>query len=185
MRWDAMFADLEAQAEALEVAERAGEIDERVRAELGALTLFDRLRPAIASPVRLRTAGAGMVDGTISRVGPDWVLLDQDGGREALVRLGAITAVGGLGRTTATPESVDAVTARLGLWFVLRRIARDRSAVTVQLADGSRVHATVDRVGADFVEVAVHAPGELRRARAVREELLIPMTALVTVRRES
>ena len=41
MRWDAMCADLEAQAEALAVAERAGEIDERVRAELGALTLRD------------------------------------------------------------------------------------------------------------------------------------------------
>jgi hypothetical protein len=184
MRWDAMFADLEAQAAALEVAERAGEIDERVRAELGALTLFDRLRPAISSPVRLRTAGAGVVTGTISRVGPDWVLLDQDGGREVLVRLGAVTAIGGLGRTTAPPDSVDAVTARLGLWFVLRRIARDRSAVTLQLADGSSLHATVDRVGADFVEAAVHATGEPRRARSVREELLVPMTALVAVRRE-
>jgi hypothetical protein len=184
MRWDAMFADLEAQADALEVAERAGEIDERVRAELGTLSLFDRLRPAISSPVRLRTVGAGVVTGTISRVGPDWVLLDQDGGREALVRLDAITAIGGLGRTTAAPDSVDLVTARLGLWFVLRRIARDRSAVTVRLADGSSLHATVDRVGADFIEVAVHAPGEPRRARSVREGLLLPMAALVAVHRE-
>jgi hypothetical protein len=185
MRWDAMFADLEAQAAALEVAERAGEVDERVRAELGTLTVFDRLRGASATPVRLRTAGAGVVTGTISRTGPDWVLLDQDDGHEVLVRLGAVTAIGGLGRVTATPDSLDVVTARLGLWFVLRRIARDRSAVTVQLADGSRLHATLDRVGADFVEAAVHPPGELRRAGSVREELLIPMTALVAVRREA
>lgn len=184
MRWDAMFADLEAQAAALEVAERAGEIDERVRAELGSLALLDRLRAATGTPVRLRAAAAGVITGTISRVGPDWVLLDQDEGREVLVRLGAVTALGGLGRRTATPDSLDAVTARLGLWFVLRRIARDRSAVTVQLTDGSSLHATVDRVGADFVEAAVHAPGELRRARSVREELLIPMSALVAVRRE-
>jgi hypothetical protein len=183
MRWDAMFADLEAQAEALEVAERAGEVDERIRAELGTLTLFDRLRPAIA-PVRLRTAGGCVVAGTISRAGPDWVLLDQDNGREVLVRLGAVTAIGGLGRSTATPDSLDPVTVRLGLWFVLRRIARDRSPVTVRLTDGSTLHATVDRVGADFVEAAVHAPGELRRARSVREELLIPMAALVAVYRE-
>ncbi|HEU5008683.1 MAG TPA: hypothetical protein VFT67_17050 [Jatrophihabitantaceae bacterium] len=185
MRWDAMFADLEAQAEALEVAERAGEVDERVRAEFGALTLFDRLRPAIASPVRLRTAGAGVLAGTITRAGPDWVLLDQDNGREVLVRLGAVTGISGLGRLTATPDSLDPVTARLGLWFVLRRIARDRSPVTVRLVDGSTVHATVDRVGADFVEAAVHAPGELRRPRSVREELLIPMAALVSVHREA
>jgi hypothetical protein len=183
MRWDAMFADLEAQADALDVAERAGEVDERVRAELGTLTLLDRLHPAIGSPVRLRTAG-GVVAGTVSRVGPDWVLLDQDNGREALVRLGAVTAIGGLGRLTAAPDSLDPVTARLGLWFVLRRIARDRSPLTVRLTDGSTLHATVDRVGADFVEAAMHAPGEPRRARAVREELLIPMAALVAVYRE-
>ena len=184
MRWDAMFADLEAQAEALELAERAGEIDERVRAELGALTLRDRLGAAAGTPLRLRTAGAGVVAGMLSRLGPDWMLLDQDDGREVLVRLGAITAIGGVGRTSAPPDSMDVVTARLGLWFVLRRMARDRAAVSVQLADGSSLHATVDRVGADFVEVAVHGPGELRRARSVREELLIPMAALVAVRRE-
>ncbi|HZY75170.1 MAG TPA: hypothetical protein VFE40_02550 [Jatrophihabitantaceae bacterium] len=184
MRWESMFADLEAQADALEVAERAGEVDERVRAELGTLTLLDRLRPAIGSPVRLRTAGGGVVVGTVSRAGPDWVLLDQDNGREALVRLGAVTAIGGLGRLTAAPDSLDPVTARLGLWFVLRRIARDRSPLTVRLTDGSTLHATVDRVGADFVEAAVHAPGEQRRARAVREELLIPMAALIAVYRE-
>jgi hypothetical protein len=184
MRWDAMFADLEAQAAALEVAERAGEVDERVRAELGTLTVFDRLRAASVTAVRLRTA-SGVVTGTISRTGPDWVLLEQDDGHEVLVRLGAVTAIGGLGRLTAAPDSLDVVTARLGLWFVLRRIARDRSAVTVQLTDGSRLHATLDRVGADFVEAAVHPPGELRRARSVREELLIPMTALVSVRREA
>jgi hypothetical protein len=184
MRWDAMFADLEAQAEALERAERAGEIDERVRAELGTVSLLDRLRAAVGTPVRLWTAGAGVLGGTLGRLGPDWVLLEQDGGREALVRLGAVTGVGGLGRASATPGSLDAVTARLGLWFVLRRIARDRSPVALQLTDGSSRHATIDRVGADFVEVAVHAPGEPRRAPAVREQLLVPTDALVAVSRD-
>lgn len=183
MRWETMFADLEAQADALAVAERAGEIDERVRAELGRLSLLDRLLGAGAEAVRLRTTGGGAVEGTISRVGPDWLLLAQDAGREAVVRLGAVTAIAGLGRATAAPQSMDLVTARLGLWFVLRRIARDRSAVSVRLTDGSTLHATLDRVGADFLELAVHAPGELRRARSVREELLIPMTALVAVSR--
>lgn len=183
MRWDAMFADLEAQAEALEVAERAGEVDERVRAELGTVTTLDRLRAAAGGPVRLWTAGAVLHAGELARFGPDWVLLEQDGGRETVVCLGAVTRIGGLGRATAVPGSLDAVTARLGLWFVLRRIARDRLPVALQLIDGTRLHATIDRVGADFAEVAVHQPGEARRAGAVREELLVPTGALAALSR--
>ena len=184
VRWDAMFADLEAQAAALETAQRAGEVDERVRAELGSLTLLDRLRPAVGAPLRLRTAGAGVIAGVLGRLGPDWALMDTDGGREVLVRLAAVTAVAGLGRDSTVPGTLDPVTARLGLWFVLRRIARDRSPVLLRLSDGTELHATIDRVGADFAEVAVHAAGEPRRAVAVREELLVPMTALVAVSRE-
>ncbi|MGH8960943.1 MAG: hypothetical protein ACRDWT_07015 [Jatrophihabitantaceae bacterium] len=184
MRWNALFADLEAQAEVLEQAERAAEVQERTRAEVGALTLLDRLRPAVGLPVRLRTAGAGHLAGTLDRLGPDWALLEQDGGREVLVRLGAVTGIGGLGRTSAVPGSLDAVTARLGLWFVLRRIARDRSPVSLHLTDGTTLAATLDRVGADYVEVAVHAPGEARRAAAVRDVLLVPTAGLVAVRRE-
>lgn len=183
MRWDAMFADLEAQADALLVAERAGEVDERVRAEVGSLGVLDRLRAAVDTPVRLWTSGADPHAGTLCRVGPDWVLLAQDGGRETLVRLAAITRVGGLGRSSAVPGSQDVVTARLGLWFVLRRIARDRLPVTLRLVDGTALHATIDRVGADFVEVAVHGPEQARRAMAVREELLVPAAALAAVSR--
>ena len=185
MRWDALFADLEAQAESLAQAERAAEVQERTRAEVGSLTLVDRLRPALGSSVRLRTAGAGTIAGRLDRLGPDWLLLDQDGGREVLVRLGAVSAISGLGRAATVPGSLDAVTARLGLWFVLRRIARDRSPVAVQLTDGTTLAATLDRVGSDFVEVAMHAPGEPRRVGAVRDVLLVPMAGLVAVRRES
>ncbi|MEO8889874.1 MAG: hypothetical protein ABI301_01820 [Jatrophihabitantaceae bacterium] len=184
MRWSALFADLEAQADALEQAERAAEVQDRTRAEIGALTLVDRLRPAVGAAIRLWTAGAGALTGTLERLGPDWVLLEQDGGREVLVRLGAVTGIGGLGRAATVPGTLDAVTARLGLWFVLRRIARDRSPVVLHLSDATTLAATLDRVGSDYVEVAVHASGEARRAAAVREVRLIPMTALAAVRRE-
>jgi hypothetical protein len=184
VRWDALFADLEAQAEAMAQAERAGEVQDHTRAEVGALSLLDRLRPALGTPVRLRTAGAGPIAGTLERLGPDWVLLESDGGHEVLVRLGAVTGISGLGRAAAVPGTMDAVSARLGLWFVLRRIARDRSPVALTLADGTTLSATLDRVGADFVEAATHSPGEARRAGAVRDGLLVPMAALVAVRRE-
>ena len=182
MRWDAMFADLQAQAEALEVAERAAEVRDRVRAEVGGLAVLDRLQPAVGAALRLRTA-AGHLTGVLSRVGPDWLLLDGDGGREVLVPLAAVSAIAGLSRQSAVPGTMDAVSARLGLWFVLRRIARDRSPVLLQLADGSSLSATLDRVGTDFVEAAVTGPGEPRRAAAVREVLLVPLPALMSVSR--
>jgi hypothetical protein len=183
VRWNALFADLEAQAESLAQAERAVEVQDRTRAEIGALTLVDRLRPALGAPIRLRTTGAGTIAGLLDRIGPDWVLLEQDGGREVLVRLGAVTGVSGLGRSATVPGTMDAVSARLGLWFVLRRIARDRSPVALVLSDTTTVTATLDRVGSDYVEAAVHAPGESRRAAAVREVQLIPMGGLAAVRR--
>ena len=185
VRWDAVFADLEAQAEALEIAERAAEVQDRVRAEVGELTVVDRLRPAVGTAVRLRTVDGAVCGGALARVGPDWVLLEQDGDRELLVCLAAVTGISGLGRQSTVPNSMDVVSSRLRLWFVLRRIARDRSPVSVRLADATTLAATIDRVGSDFVEVAVHPPGEARRVAAVREVLVVPMTALVSVRRSA
>jgi hypothetical protein len=43
--------------------------------------------------------------------------------------------------------------------------------------------ATLDRVGADHVEVALHAPGEARRSSDVRRVEVILLAALATVRR--
>ena len=47
MRWEQLFADLEAQSEALAVRERAGEVDELARAELSRVALVDRLSPSV------------------------------------------------------------------------------------------------------------------------------------------
>jgi hypothetical protein len=183
MRWDALFADLEAQAEALERAERAAEVDERARIEVGALGLLERLRPAVGTGVRLRCAGGLTLSGMLSRAGPDWLLLDEDAGREALVPLASVQGVSGLSRLSAAPDSMPIVESRLGLRHILRGVARDRSPVRICRVDGSVLDATIDRVGTDFLEAAVHPAGEARRRREVREVILIPYAALSAVRR--
>ncbi|MDQ2797988.1 MAG: hypothetical protein M3Y06_12665, partial [Actinomycetota bacterium] len=131
----------------------------------------------------LRTTGSVAVTGVLSRVGPDWVLIDEGAGREALIPTAAVVSVRGLARYSATPDSLPVVESRLGLRHALRGIARDRSGVRLHLADGSTVDATIDRVGSDFVEVATHAAGEARRRQGVRDSELLPITALVAVRR--
>lgn len=183
MRWEGLFADLEAQAAALAQEQRAAEIDERTRAEIGALGLRERLRAAIGTALRLRLVGGATIAGELRRVGPDWLLIDEGAGREALLAIAALASIRGLGRYSAVPGSAGAVESRLGLRSALRGIARDRCAARVLLVDGSTIDGTVDRVGADFLEVAAHAPGELRRRPDVREVELVPFSALAAVRR--
>lgn len=183
MRWDGLFADLEAQAIALEQSERAAEVEERTRGEIGALGLLDRARAAVGLPLRLQLAGSLAITATLVRMGPDWLLLDEGAGREVVVASDRLVSVRGLVRFSGTPDSVGVVESRLGLRHALRAIARDRSAVRLHLVDGSTVDATIDRVGADFVEVATHPAGEARRRQEVRDIELLPIAALVAVRR--
>lgn len=184
VRWDALFEDLEAQAAALATAERAAEVDERTRVEVGTLTVIDRLRAAVDARVALRLPTDLTLRGTVERVGPDWLLLAEDTGREALVPTAALLGVRGLGRQASTPGSMGVVASRLTLRHALRGVARDRSAVRLHLVEGS-VDATIDRVGADFVDVALHPVAESRRGRAVREVEMIPLRAVLAVRRSS
>ena len=66
----------------------------------------------------------------------------------------------------------------------MRAVARDRSGVRLYLVDGTVIAATLDRVGADFVEAAIHPTGEPRRHSGVRDVQLVAFTALAAVRRE-
>jgi hypothetical protein len=184
-RWEALFADLEAQAAALDIAERAVEVEERTRIEVGRIRLVDRLRPAVGATVRLRCIGDDLVTGRVACVGPDWLLVVDGAGREAVVVTAAVLSVSGLGRLSAVPESESVVESRLGLHHALRGIARDRSAVRIAVIDGTVIDGTIDRLGADFVEVAAHAAGESRRRNQVREVALVPLSALAVVRRST
>ena len=185
MRWDDLFADLEAQADALDIAERAAEVGERTRIEIAGIGMLERLRPAIGSPLRVRLVAGLALTGTLRRAGPDWLLLDEGSGREAVIVTSAVHTVQGLGRLSATPGSEGPVLAKLTLRTAFRGIARDRSRVRAHLIDGEVLDATIDRVGADFMEIARHSAGEARRRSEVREVLLVPFAAVAAVRRES
>ena len=180
MRWDELFADLEAQLDAQAAAEFAAEVSDRTRIETAALRFTDRLRPAQGHPLVVATIGATL-HGPLRAVGPDWILLEIERSRQALVRLAAVLGVTGVGARSSAPGSEGSVAARLGLGSALRAVAQDRAPVLITLVDGSSVSGTLDRVGRDFLELAEHPMGEARRKGAVTAVRLVPFAALAII----
>lgn len=179
-RWDALFEDLEAEAAAQEAADLRAEVTERTRRELGSLRLIDRLRAADGRTLRIDLRSGDVVAGRLADVGADWVLI-RDGAGTALVALAQVISLSGLGPGSATPGSEGRVGAALDLRHPLRRLCRSRVAVLVTTAGGATVGGTIDRVGADFVDVAQHPPDAPRRADAGQIRA-IPIAAVALVR---
>lgn len=181
MRWRELFADLEAQAAAAEAADFAGEVADRSRRELASVRLVDRLRAGIGTEVVLQPAGGEVLRGRPVTVGADWVLLAAGStGQELLVTLDAVQWLTGV-PAAAAAGSHPAVESRLTLSYVLRRVARDRSAVALVLRDRSRLFGTIDAVGADALDLAQHEPGEPRRPPAVAVVRTVPFIAVSVV----
>jgi hypothetical protein len=183
MRWDELFTDLEAQLDAAEVADLAGEVSDRTRREMALLRLVDRLRAAAGATVSVALAGGLTVHGRLLDAGPDWVLLEETGNRELLLRAAAVLGVSGVGAASEVPGSEGDVGRALDLRWALRALARSRAGVQVVLVDGTVLAGTLDRVAADHFDLAEHLPGEARRASAVRQVRLVPLAGLGVVRR--
>jgi hypothetical protein len=177
MRWQALFADLEAQLLASARLEEDAELAERSRAEWGRTALADRLRAHGQARLQLLLAGGHRVAGRCVDAAPEWVVLDD--GAQVLVPLHAVAGVVGLSRLVA--PAAGQVERRLGLRHALRALSRDRVGVRL-LTAGGELTGTLDRVGADHVDLAQHPPGEVRRPGEVRGVLAVPFHALYAVR---
>jgi hypothetical protein len=183
MRWDALFADLEAQLYAAGRLALESEANERARMDQAALTLADRLRGQLGAPLRVRLSGGLAFAGGLAHVGSAWIVLDEPG-RSVLIALSAVQLVEGLGRPAA-PEDPGRQR-RLGLGSALRALARDRQDVALYLASGPEgsfhtITGTIDRVGKDFLEMAAVPWGEARRAGNVRGVYAVPFTAVAAL----
>jgi len=183
VRWSDLFDDLEGRGEALERAERDAEVADRTRGEVGQVTLLNRLRSNVGRRVSLRLSGGVTVVGTLERVGADWLLLTSP--NEVVVPMAAVSSVANLPLEAVSPGGVAVVASRLSFSSALRAIAVDRARVTVMLSDGSTVSGTPDRVGHDFVDIAVHHLDEAPRPAAVTMRTTVAYAAITRVTRES
>jgi hypothetical protein len=178
MRWDErlgdLFDDLEQQAEALALADRDAEVAEQSRAEYAQVALAARVHASVGRRLLLVVTGVGALDGTLTRVGEGWLLLDDDR-HEWIVATSAVASLQGLSDRALGPE-VRPVTSRLGLSSALRGVADARADAVLHHRDGSLTRGPLARVGADFVEVR---GGQEPR----RHTLTVPVLALAAVRR--
>ncbi len=180
MRWDDLFASLDGRFEELLDAAEDAERADRARVTFGAVTSTERLTGAVDTTLRLRLASDRQVTGRLTRVGPDFLLLAESSSVDLLVAWAAVAAVEGLSRRTGAP--LGTVDHRFDLRKAVRSVARDRAAVTVHTRHGTEISVPVERVGADFFEVATHAAWETRRVTAVQGVVLVPLPAVAVIR---
>lgn len=186
MRWTELFDDLEAQLAAQQAAELRGEVVEHTRAALGRVTLGERYLADLGREVRLVLRGGPVLEGMIDEVGQEWIVLGQHGSartRESLVVTANVVTVQGLsGRSD--PGRAGQVQRSLGLRQVLRALSRDRSVVRVHLIEGATLTGTIDRVGADHLDLSAHPVDLPRRTREVQSRVTVPYAALACVSRQ-
>lgn len=183
MRWDALFQDLESQMAAGERLDLESEITERARTEASAVELADRLRGSLGLAISVQLASGSILEGTLSHAGSQALVLDEPR-HQVLVPYASAVRYTGLSRLAVGEPS--RVRQRLGLASALRGLARDRAALAVIVAGGqageTTFHGVIDRVGRDYLDLAVTGAGEERRAANVLQLATIPLAALAAVR---
>lgn len=195
VRWENLFDDLESQLEHELGTEDADLRAEEERLRLGRLSFRDRLMScsagADASPLSLRLRDGSSLSLTPSAFGKDWLAGDVvDTRRErtqAIVPLRAVVSAsldgGSLAASVLPPPAGARLVDRLGIAFVLRDLCRRRCALRL-VTDTGTLAGTLDRVGRDHVDLAMHEPGSARRTRNVAEIRLVPFDAIVAARLE-
>ncbi|GAA2749438.1 hypothetical protein [Amnibacterium kyonggiense] len=135
--------------------------------------------------VRIRLVDGSVIELVPRTVGRDWVSGDLLGtAAQAVLPLHAVAALlptAAQLQRSLEPIALGAVTDRIGLAFVLRDLARRRR--TVQLTTPEGVLAgTVDRVGRDHLDLAVHPADGWRRAGSVSRVEVLALAQILLVR---
>jgi hypothetical protein len=193
VRWDRFFDDLEDQLASEWEAERVALDTEAERLRLSRVALRDRLavlavRDAAAEAPSFELSDGTVLAAAVTTVGADWVALEPSAGRAGAVvvpfsSIGCIALPhSDLLRSARPAPARSTLAERLTLGFVLRDLVRRRASVAVHLASGRVVTGTIDRAGADHLDLALHEPGSPRRADAVTGHRIVPFAAIAWLR---
>ena len=182
MRWDALFADMEAQLAARQRLELEAEIAERALVDSAGVQLADRLRGSLGLSIRVHLSSGRAFEGVLTHAGSEALVLDEPQ-HQVLIPYAAAAYYGGLSRVAVSEPST--VRRRLGLGSALRGLARNRARVTIFAGHGradSGLHGIIDTVGRDFLDLAVTRDGGERPPANARQVIAIPFGALAGIR---
>lgn len=192
MRWERFFDDLEDQLASEREAERAALDTEAERLRLARMPLRDRLLALsegdAGDPSPVFEFGDGeRISADVVGVGADWAALRPRHGRPGVVmaRLAAIVSIGmdesALLRSARPQAPPTRLGERITFGFALRDLARRRTPAAVHLATGRALSGTVDRAGADHLDIALHEPGTARRSSAVSGHCIVAFDAVTRI----
>ncbi len=194
MRWDHLFDDLAGQLEHELAAEEADLEREEERLRLGRLPLRERLATLRAaggddSRISYRDRLHSVRSLRLVTVGRDWMAGDLEGEgalkEQAIVPFWAVDALhlspGQAERSLASAREPSELAARLSIAFLLRDLCRRRVPVTVHTS-AATIDGTIDRVGRDHLDIAVHERDRPRRAAEVQSVRVVPFDQLLLVR---
>lgn len=198
MRWDRLFEDLEGQLASEWEAERAALDAESERLRISRLDLRSRLRMLCAAQAvaSLSIAGPLTIPVRLAALGADWIAASDvppEGTRAVasfrIIPLHVIRALRVdhgmlLGSLEHREEEEPSLRERMTLGFVLRDLARRRVPVRIGTVDADDLHGTIDRAGADHLDLAEHDPGRARVAASVSGFRIIPFSAIAAVQTE-
>lgn len=157
VRWDRLWADLSAQAEALERVEFEAEVADRVAVEQASVLLMDRVRASLGRHLRCDVSGAPPWRGVLGGYGRDWLALTRPDPAESLtvlVPLSAVQAVTGLARRAVRDDALTPVGRRVTLAMALRHLRDDAHDVALHRSGTPPLRGRVRSVGRDYVDVA-------------------------------
>ena len=149
------------------------------------------LHAASVSPLVVTVGGGIRLLVSLESFGRDWIAAEVVEG--AVPRGRCVIPLAAIATVTLAPDRVAAslgpaggpgvessLALRLGLPFVLRDLCRRRRAVDL-LIEHTTVHGTVDRVGRDHLDLALHEPDSPRRASHVTQVQIVPLASLVLI----
>ena len=175
-----VFDDLEAEFEAGLRREAEQETTAAVRAELGSTVLWEQLARRVDSQV-VAYAGTRTFRGRVAASYPEFLVLQAADGAEHLIRYGPAASFAVPAEPPALRPTPGPAVRRHQFALALRELARRREPVKVALVDGTGVDGTIEAVGSDYLEVAEHDLGEVRRRAAVRARRFLAFAAIVAV----
>ncbi len=183
-----MFEDLEGQLASEWEAERAALDAESERLRVSKLDLRTRLRALCAADavVQIDLPARPAIRARLQELGADWVSATAEDRGLSIIPIDAIRGMRmdhGLMLASLAPSTADvSVRERMTFGFVLRDLARRRIPVRIEAQESRTLYGTIDRAGADQLDLAEHDAGAPRRADQVRAMHLIPFSAVVRVR---